>query len=391
MVVLAALERALYFEVFLLLVNEGIRTGKKEKRGSVPKKAEAELTRKDRIVEHIVASELPEDALITLCSTMPDFAVEHSTVSPCGVTIAEKETLIVEKVQDMVSELRGAFWITSKWEDDIAVIPDIYNYLRSVQENRFGDATACALMDLVIAYAEDTKQWTVAKSIENKEPKGKLSHEKKEQYRMRIDSANEPHKLDKVGRAEDLKLRADSLTAWTIALTDVVRERRFFIGTQSCLSGAEIECSSCGRRSKDCSTMRFMGRCGHVGCKQCCLARPLDQCLDGHCSSKTLETSTVEASDLTAALPSQLAREHGSKMVAITELLDRIPAGEKVLIFVQFGRIITALKTILAARDIRFADTTEAKGAAANVEMFKGDLGCNVCVLQLDSANAAGW
>ena len=327
---------------------------------------------------------------------MPEFARERSSISPCHGTIAEKESLIIVKVEDILSELRGAFWIMAQYRDEIKNIPQIYNYLRSVQENRFGDWTVRALLDLVITCAEDTRKWTVAKSTEDKKPKANAGAAKSQQHAMRSDPETEPLALSELSRIEELKLRADSLTLWTIALISVVRERRFFIGTKDCLSGAEIECSSCGCRSRDYSNMLFMGRCGHVGCEQCCSSQNgsltlLSRCPDQQCGSKTSLSSTIKASDLTTAIPSELVRQHGSKMVAISRLLSRIPKAEKVLIFVQFPRIIMALKAMLAARRIKFADTTKSSGAEGEVELFQKDSTCNVCVLQLDSVNAAGW
>lgn len=391
---LTAPERAAYHECYLVLANQGVKMGKRVTQDK--KQAQASLTRTERVVEHITASESPEEALISVCSTMPEFARERSSSSPYYDTIKEKEALIRQKVDDILSDLRGAFWIISHFQDRIQDIPDIHNYIQSVQENRFGDATVRALLDLVIAHAEDTKKWTVARLIKNKEPTGKVSAEKKQQYVLRSDDANEPENLSEKPRAEDLKLRADSLTAWTIALTDLVRERRFFIGTERCQSGTEIECSSCGRRTNDYSTMLFMGRCGHAGCKPCYLGLQgpcglSDQCPDTNCGSKSLKSSTVMASDLTIALSEDVVREHGSKMVAIANLLLRLPKGEKALVFVQTERIITALRKVLGAHGIKYADTVNSPRAAAEVDRFQKAPTCKVCLLQLDSANAAGW
>jgi hypothetical protein len=384
-------------------MNQSVK--KARRAGAKKKKApQAEPTRTEQILDHIAASALPEDALVTLCSTMPAFAAKQLAGSTCRGTIKEKENLIAVKVREILSELIGAFWIISRFGDEIEAIPDIYNYLRSVQKDRFGDRAIRSFMDRVVAYAKENKKWTVAKATKDKKPKGK-GEEKRLQYAMRMDSANEPHGLLPKYRTEDLKLRADSLISWTIALTDLLRQRRFFIGMDRCLSGAELECSFCRNRFQDYSTMLFMGRCGHAGCQQCYENTALDKCIDPKCGSKTLPSSTVRASDLTAASSSQLTREHGTKMVAITDVLVRVPEGEKVLIFVQFPRITTALKAILLARDIRFADTTDSRkaAAAANVDKFKRcdqdciskkcvhDPHCNVCILQLDSVDAAGW
>ena len=143
--------------------------------------------------------------------------------------------------------------------------------------------------------------------------------------------------------------------------------------------------------------MLIMGRCGHAGHEGCCAGQKgplwaLSHCPDQGCGSNTSQLSTMEASDLTGTIPSELVRQHGSKMVAITNLLLRIPKGDKTLVFVQFPRVILALRAILNVRNIEFADTTLGKGAAASVNTFKKeDSTCNVCVLQLDSVNAAGW
>jgi hypothetical protein len=371
--------------------------------GSASSKKEAqtradnsENSRTDRIAAHISASELPEDALITVCSSMPGFAItQQSSVTPCHDTVMEKQSLILRIMQDILSELRGAFWIISFYGDEIADIPDIYNYLRSVQENRFGDATLSESLGFLFAYAQETQEWTVASLMEKKKPIGNVSSAKRKEYDMRT-ATEEPQNLPKPARIDDLKLRADRSTALTLVLNDVVGERRFFAGAGRCLAGEEIKCSHCGKRSRDYSTMLFMGRCGHAGCQDCYhdknrLGQSSGQCVDQQCGSKASASSLVAASDLTVALDSEWKQKHGSKMYAITELLLRIPKDEKVLIFAQFGRIMAALKKILGARGMLFADTTEARAAAANVQRFKDNPDCKVCILQLDSANAAGW
>lgn len=144
------------------------------------------------------------------------------------------------------------------------------------------------------------------------------------------------------------------------------------------------------------SNMLLMGRCGHVGCKQCCDAgkgaiKGPDQCPDEHGGSVTLPSSSAESSDMTIALSSGLRHQHGSKMVAISDLIEDIPETDKVLLFVQFGRVATALVNTLRERGINFADTTVARTAASNVANFTRSPNCKVCVLEVDSPNAARW
>ncbi len=370
-------------------------TTQKENAPPQQKKKE-DLTRTQQMVQLINFSQSPEDALITLCSSMPEFAIESSSVTPYHNTISEKERIILGEALDITLELRGAFWLIDIFDDPIQDIPDFHQYLRSVQENRFGDAVVCTLLDLIIAHAKETRDWTVAKSTMDKKPKANASETVLAQYSMRIGSDEQALGLNKETRTTDMKLRADSLTWWTISLINHVRERRFFLQSRSCLAGKEIKCSSCSTSSKEYSEMLIMGRCGHAGHKNCCKHQKgtlsaLNSCLDPGCGSNTSQSSTIEASDLVGTIPSALVRNHGSKMVAITELLLQIPKGEKTLVFVQFPRVVVALRGILDARSINFADTTIVKGAAASVETFKKESTCNVCVLQLDSVNAAGW
>lgn len=358
--------------------------------------AQSGPTRTERIVEHIIASESPEDALIAACSTMPEFVAVSSSGSAFSSTVKEKESLISQKVADILSELRGAFWIISQFYNRIQDDPYLHNYLCAVRTTRFCDATVCALLDLVIARAEDTQCWTVAKLIKNKEPGKNASADKEREYALRSDPSTDLKLLSKESLAEELKLRTDSLTTWTCDLTDLIRERRFSVGTELCQSGAEIECSSCGDRSSDYSKMILMGRCGHVGCKPCYFNPKgrgglFDQCIDTRCRSKTLESSTVMASDLTIPISEDLVRDHGSKMVAIAKFLQQIPKGEKAVVFVQSERIIVGLKKVLGACGIKYADTINSPQVTTQVERFKRTATCNVCILQLDSANAAGW
>jgi SNF2-related domain len=390
MVKLPAPQRALYHESYLLLVNYGVKMGTK----LVKLKA---TTRSGMIAEQISISQSPEDALITFASTMPEFAIERSETSPCEGPIAEKQKLIVAKVEQMTAQLRGAFWLIAQYQDKVQDTPYIYHYLRSVQENRFGDGTVRTLLDLVFAHASQTKKWTLANGIESKRTRILTSDDNKLQYALRRDRSREPLTLTKDARADDLKMRADSLTSWTVELTGLVRELRYFVGTKRCMSNEEIECSSCQVQSRDYGRMLVMGRCGHVACEPCCFTQNgapalLSHCLNRHCASKTSQSTAIAASELIATITSPKVRQHGSKMVAITDLLAQIPRPEKTLVFVQFPRILAALKAILVEQRIDFADT-DLKGAKASAEVqrFKDDKSCRVCVLQLDNVNAAGW
>jgi SNF2-related domain len=384
-------QRSLYHESYLMLVNHGVKMGCKP--GKIPP-----TTRSEHIVEQVSISQSPEDALITFASTMPEFAIESSTTTPCEGPIAEKQTLVVAKVKQIAEEIRGAFWLIAQYQDKVQDIPLIYHYLRSVQENRFGDATVRHLLDLVFSQASKTKKWTLAKGIEGKKTKAANADDSKFQYVSRQDSAKEPLSLSLAARADDLRMRADSLTSWTIELMGLIREMRYFVGTKRCMSSEEIECASCKIRTRDYGRMLFMGRCGHVACETCCFftqsgePTQLSQCLNGNCGSKTSQSTAILAAELISPINSPRVRKHGSKLAAITDLLAQIPLGEKSLVFVQFPRISAALKSILLEMQIDFADT-DLKGvkASAEVQRFKDTESCNVCLLQLDNVNAAGW
>lgn len=364
------------------------KSGKKKKDAAATEKT----SREARIKSYIEASELPEDALISICSTNMSF--EMMQESP----VESKERSIVETVCDMLSELRGAFWVLSSYSHEVKENPEIYNYLRSVQDNRFGDATVSGLVTRVIARAQSSEKWIMAKKI-NETGKGKKLPTK-DQRAMRANS-KVPDGLKSESRAADLKLRGDTLTDMTSILTTQVRDRRFFVGFEDCLADKKLECSSCGSRSKDYSNMFLVGHCGHAGCRQC--YRKLgekqssaEECFDPSCDSRSPLSSMIPASDFTSTTISPFTHDHGSKMAAVRELLARIPKGEKVLIFVQFDRIMMALKGMLDACKIPFADTTKPGRAAAQVERFKsprrpGQAPVDVCILKLDSSDAAGW
>jgi SNF2-related domain len=387
---LPAPQRALYHESYLKLINHGVKMGCRLSK--IPPS-----TRSDQLDEQIGISQSPEDALITFASTMPEFAIEKPNSKPCESTIAEKQSLIVNLVEQIAEEIRGAFWLMAHYKDKVQNIPFIYHYLRSVQENRFGDATVRHLLDLVFAHASNTRKWTLASGMEdkNKNSKAASTDEGKFQYASRGDAANAPLSLSQAARADDLRMRADTLTSWTIKLTDLIREMRYFVGTKRCMSSERIKCASCKIRTNDYGRMLFMGRCGHVACNQCCFTQSgeptqLSHCLNLDCGSKTSQSTAILAAELISPINSPRVRKHGSKLVAITDLLAQIPSGEKILVFVQFPRILAALKSILLEMKIGFADT-DLKGASAEVQRFKETQECRVCLLQIDNVNAAGW
>jgi hypothetical protein len=411
--VLRAVERALYLEAFLYFIYNAVRL-RKSKSARTKAQNEADNTSKDlnrtrRRVLALESSEVPEDALITFCSTMLPFAKQHSPVSPCHEILNEKDDSIAEVIGSILVQLRGAFYIVSRWEGEQKVedIPHFYNYLRCVQTNRFGDAVVCEFLEGLITYAKNNPGWTVAVKIGKKDAAPeKITNEQyteglDEQAQLGsekaqlIDATNEPQDLSLKVRAKDLKTRAEALNTYTIRLINLARNRRLFHGIDKCVAGNKIECSQCGQQSNNLESIVFMGRCGHAGCKECydkcALSGPSrDHCVHKDCGATAPASATVEASDLATSFNTDKEREHGTKMVEIAKLVQSIPMEDKVLIFVQFERILNAVRQTLKAFGIGFSDTIH-RSPEKQVGEFKTDRTKRALLLMLDSADAAGW
>lgn len=221
-------------------------------------------------------------------------------------------------------------------------------------------------------------------------------------------------------RTTKMKKGATNLNTLTTRLAEEIRQLRFFKNVAKALDGSpEFQCMNpgCKNGSIRPEDANVIGACGHIACDACLKDESRarnnpDGCVAPGCGVTVLPHHLMKASHYSpSATSADDPGEKGSKISAIVgkirhierqpQLLDGKESKDKILIFVQLPRIKDALLEILRGEGIDFTDATKrvirpqsctSKAKPPNpVEEFKKGNGTTVCVLMLDSPDAAGW
>ena len=390
-ITLAASERATYFELFQHLVVKNVQFGGEKKKASDKVKS----TRAEQLLEMINMSTSPEDALLTCCSMLIPFSPHTQGPLPgravCDAILEEKTEEICETMRQLYEKVNNFFGHHRAWgRPTAAENPYVWIYLRCIEKNRYGDLSFSTLMNSVLFHIDsDTRDVQRGRSKSD-------------------------HKTEQ-------KRRLPAITELSGKLVDQIRSRRFFKMIHLALKEEGLPpCSCCKQIIADASHALIMGLCGHISCASCYQDTGRrrafsDQCVDLSCSAAAPQHSAILASDFSHDTP-MASTSSGSKLNAVIDLLrdtERIAADEFALVFVQYDRLRAALAKSLHANNIPFADASKPRwedgmkpseitkarkieklgraSTAAVIERFKEKKAGKVCILKVDSTDAAGW
>ena len=371
---LAAAERATYFELFQILVNQPLKF-----RTNPKKKPDNAVTwdRTERLKDMASNSRSPEEALLICCSTsMSDVngveADDRSARKVCKAILAEQKKHFIARVQEFYELLKGPFQL---WKDgpsdDAKDNPHFHSFIRSVQNNVFGDLDAKATLDRVMRRAKAVVDQTAESSQVT--PRG-------------IKTLR--------GRTTFMYQAAATLTNHALLIVDHMRGIRIHNSISGFVNLSTLpSCSKCGKQSRNAEDVLIMGLCGHASCDACFETEHeprtvMAECIAEGCEALAHRLSALRLSDLNTAT-SDLAHPFGSKIDAVLTLLQdtsRVGTEDHIVIFVQWQRLKAALIEALKDANIEFCDGSNKRA----VEGFKNGEK-RVCILDPESADAAGW
>ena len=214
----------------------------------------------------------------------------------------------------------------------------------------------------------------------------------------------------KLRRAE-MKARCEDLSTITIEMVEQIRLRRVFENIQALITNEPLPgCAGCCETDQKLEELFILGICGHIVCQTCLENVGLREhnptgCLDRNCGGPANKHNLIEAAPF-ANIQTSVTTTTNSKMDAVVKKVKEIlqpvaplpkgkGKGDAILIFVQFARVRTALIAALMTAGIIFTDASIGGADAIEVveDFRKGEAkgGARVLVLDIDSADAAGW
>jgi hypothetical protein len=209
----------------------------------------------------------------------------------------------------------------------------------------------------------------------------------------------------------EMKARCEDLSTITIEMVEQIRLRRVFENIQTIISGEKLpECAGCCQSDRKLEELYILGICGHMACQICLNNEGVREhnptgCLDQNCGGPANQYNLMQAAPF-AQMQSSLTTTANSKMDAVVKKVNSIlqpeasfpeddGEGDEILIFVQFSRVRAALIEALTNAGITYTDASVggAKGIKVVEDFRKGKAqgGARVLVLDIDSADAAGW
>lgn len=201
-------------------------------------------------------------------------------------------------------------------------------------------------------------------------------------------------------RISEFKLMLRTVTSGLrkLILEWVARERalRFLKAVHLVQTGSEIaECSSCHTTPEAANHINILGSCGHALCSQCAMKTvQKEECNVEGCRGSGKEFNVMDASTLKCDERDRSAKYGGSKLDKMIEIIQAVPTGDRILLFIQFPELIDVTSKALELAKIKYiAIIATDRRAAQKVQHFQeaGGFGENkVLILNLGSEMAAG-
>ncbi|KAL7269920.1 hypothetical protein RUND412_007381 [Rhizina undulata] len=162
-------------------------------------------------------------------------------------------------------------------------------------------------------------------------------------------------------------------------------------------SVSNINCQECGRKNLPVSDIAVLSSCGHQGCYDCLRKKATEQrCIEPSCLAAARVLNIVKGESLgTEDQKEGIGRHHGMKIEKIITLIkDHIPAGEKVLLFVQFVDLMEKVARVLeefGVKHIQINGSAAAKSKALDqFQQASAKDPCKVLLLNVMDESASG-
>ena len=337
----------------------------------------------------------------------------------CSVIVQEREKQLKDCKTEFQHELSEALKMEKKIESDLAkasiTITSEETLFREFVRVNFtegtGDGDATAMLKelmLKVGIKPPTNQNRATRVSEMKgKPKGKEEGIPKKISDMMWGLREHTHVLRRLNK--ELVGRVRSLRYFT-AVRDLQKQREV---------PPVVSCPSCGRKEVPVDDIAILSSCGHAGCVACvrgCAAE--EKCVSsdtGECKALARMLNVVKGDTLGVDDEERdgKGKHFGLKLEKIINLIKyvfwsvvaqrnrntdirlldrkRVPAKERVLLFVQFPDLMKKVAEALKANDIDFL---EIKGSASSkskaLEKFQQAKGERVLLLNVMDESASG-
>jgi SNF2 family DNA or RNA helicase len=190
-----------------------------------------------------------------------------------------------------------------------------------------------------------------------------------------------------------LRQVSTSMSTTLKKLVDLKRSWRFAASinnVQSAQANVGLECSKCNKNGFLIGDMTVLGQCGHLVCSGC-LPASNNYCTESNCLVRNTPYSHISASDLVSGGHPNSVSKRG-KLDDVVTLIQNviIPAGDKVLVFVQFSKLLCKVQAALNSKNIVVSCLNSDKKPWAELDKFQKDADKKVLILNIGDASAAG-
>ena len=187
----------------------------------------------------------------------------------------------------------------------------------------------------------------------------------------KISTTKKVKKETKNDKAWELREHTHQLIALQKELVGRERSLRFFQSVRDLQSASKtdrVKCNICSEKVYK-SKAGLLSTCGHFGCLTCLEENAFKQaCGVIGCNCAQRNTSVVSAMSLGTEGDSQgkvnkqtsVIGKHGSKLIDLVNHINKIPANERILVFVQFPDLMAKVASVLTEAGIK---TLKLKGS----------------------------
>ncbi|KAK6813412.1 hypothetical protein RU639_011270 [Aspergillus parasiticus] len=417
-------ETVIYLELCkqLMTYNRlGRRGGRKGIRGD----------RGDRLDEVIGSSKTSEEALLKRCSSLALQGRWHNGVPEaltCSSLIETRLKQLEGLKEELMEKFKQAAWVYCACD---LRHEKFHEFIESIKAHDFGDKTVTEKIYPLVKsamltsqtddwklffsdpaqVAEDSVDTEMRDGTEVKEDNDDAGGEASEKTPKRgtkgaktmkqgVRKEKAPELPVKPTHISEFKLTLRTVTSGLrkLILEWVARERalRFLKAVHLVQTGSEIaECSSCHATPETVNHINILGSCGHALCSQCTLrTAQKEECNVESCRGSGKEFNVMDASTLKCDERDRSAKYGGSKLDKMIEIIQAVPTGDRILLFIQFPELIDVASKALELAKIKYtAIIATDRRAAQKVQHFQeaGGFGeIKVLILNLGSEMAAG-
>ncbi|KAI0339611.1 hypothetical protein BDW22DRAFT_1335785 [Trametopsis cervina] len=368
-ITLPAAERAIYLELehHLQALEMTVKRGKK-----------SESDREKRVAQALGDSASAEEALLKRCAHFDLETKKENAMKACEIIVAEREAQLENCKAEYIRLLKKAV----QQEKEIGKI--------AVDESLFQEHARQMRTEAAGAGDEDATQLIVSLLQEAKVPVGTAKPRGKgaaptftEKQRVAMWEHRElTHEIRRI--AKELVGRTRSLRYFR-AVRDLQKSEN---------AHPVVSCAGCEKKALPIDDIAIVSTCGHMGCESCVREAALsEKCIFDSCKSNPKSWNVVKASTLGVDDERDGKGKHyGKKLEEVVHLIKkRIPADERVLIFVQFPDLMKKVAEALEAHRIKFL---EIKGSASvksnNLLKYQNDESERVLLLNVMDESASG-